>query len=131
MRQTAPTSAQGMGQLVAAHPGCGDGHGRQQHRRDTSHQEIVCIVTTFDSGPAIANDTGMNASDTKKSRLETRPSISVGTRRCSSVPQMTMPAPSVKPMTNVATAINGNDEVYPTTTSRMDPSPHIAIITDI
>jgi len=47
----------------------------------------------------------MNASETKKSRLDTRPNIPVGTRRCNSVPQITMPAPSVKPMTNVATAI--------------------------
>ena len=72
----------------------------------------------------------MNASETKKSRLDTRPSISLGTRRCSSVPQMTMPAPSVKPMTNVATAINVNDDVKPTTTNGMEPTLHIAIITD-
>ena len=77
----------------------------------------------------MANDTGMNASDTKKSRLDTRPSISVGTRRCSSVPQITIPAPSVKPMTNVAAAINGNDEVTPTTTSGIEPTLHIVIIT--
>ena len=65
-------------------------------------RKIVCIETTFDSGPTIANDTGMKASETKKSRLDTRPNISVGTRRCSSVPQMTIPAPSVRPMMNVA-----------------------------
>src|SRR5689334_1067678 len=93
-------------------------------------KKIVCMETTFDSGPTIANDTGMNASDTKKSRLDTRPSISVGTRRCSSVPQMTMPAPSVTPMTNVAAAINGNDEVIPTITSGIEPTLHIVIITE-
>src|SRR3954449_13406182 len=88
-------------------------------------RKIVCIETTFDSGPTIANDTGMNASDTKKSRLDTRPSISGGTRRCSSVPQMTPAAPSVTPTTNVANAINENDDVQPTITSGSDPSPHI------
>ncbi len=71
----------------------------------------------------------MNASETKKSRLDTRPSISVGTRRCSSVPQMTMPAPSVTPMTNVAAAITGNDDVTPTMTSGTEPTLHIVIIT--
>ena len=86
------------------------------------------IDTTFDSGPTIANDKGMNASDTKKSRLDTRPSISVGTRRCNNVPQMTIPAPSVTPMQNVANAINGNDEVTPTAIKGTEPSPHIAII---
>ena len=92
-------------------------------------RKIVGIDTTFDSGPMIANDTGMNASETKKSRLDTRPSISGGTRRCSSVPQMTMPAPSVTPMTKVASAITGNDDVTPTTASGIEPSPHIVIIT--
>src|SRR5689334_1879817 len=91
--------------------------------------KIVSVDTTFDSGPATANDTGMNASDTKKSRLETRPSISRGTRRCSSVPQITLPAPSVTPTTNVAAAINGNDDVAPTITSGSEPPPHITIIT--
>jgi hypothetical protein len=71
----------------------------------------------------------MNASDTKKSRLDTRPNIARGTRRCSNVPQITMPAPSVTPTTNVAAAINGNDDVVPTTISGRDPRPHIVIIT--
>ncbi len=87
------------------------------------------METTFDSGPTIANDTGMNASDTKKSRLDTLPSISGGTRRCSSVPQMTMPAPSVTPTMNVASAISGNDDVTPTITSGMEPALHMVIIT--
>ena len=39
-------------------------------------KKIVCMETTFDSGPTIANDTGMNASETKKSRLDTRPTVS-------------------------------------------------------
>ena len=38
-----------------------------------------------------AIDSGMSASETKKSRLEMRPSMCRGTRRCSSVPQMTFP----------------------------------------
>ena len=118
-----------MSQLVPAHLGRVHRDRCQQHRRDACDEEIVCIETTFDSGPTIANDTGMNASETKKSRLDTRPSISVGTRRCSSVPQMTMPAPSVKPITNVATAISGNDDVMPTTTSGIEPMLHIVIIT--
>ena len=71
----------------------------------------------------------MKASDTKKSRLDTRPSIAVGTRRCRSVPQMTMPAPSVTPTTNDASAIQPNDHVVPMITNGSDPSPHIAIIT--
>ena len=93
-------------------------------------RKIVSIDTTFDSGPTIANDTGMNASETKKSRLDTLPSICVGTRRCSSVPQITMPAPSVMPMTNVAAVISGHDDVTPTITSGLEPRLHIAIITD-
>ncbi|BBY46168.1 hypothetical protein MCEL_44630 [Mycolicibacterium celeriflavum] len=93
-------------------------------------RKIVCIDTTFDSGPTIANDSGMNARETKKSRLETRPSIAVGTRRCSSVPQMTMPAPSVNPTTNVAAAITGNEVVKPNTMSGMAPRLHIASITE-
>src|SRR4029079_10826281 len=92
-------------------------------------RKIVCIETTFDTGPTIANDTGMNASDTKKSRLDTRPSISAGTRRWSSVPQMTMPSPSVTPMTKVANAITGNDDVTPTTASGTEPKLHITIMT--
>ncbi len=70
-----------------------------RHGSSPATRKMDSIETTFDSGPTIANDSGMNASDTKKSRLDTRPSISVGTRRCSSVPQITIPAPSVTPMT--------------------------------
>lgn len=43
-------------------------------------------------------------------------------------PQITMPAPSVTPMTNVANAINGNDDVTPTITSGIEPAPHMIII---
>ena len=57
------------------------------------------------TGPATAMDTGISASETKKSRLETRPSRCGGTRRCSSVPQMTIAACPVKPTANDATAI--------------------------
>ena len=39
------------------------------------------------TGPAIAMETGISASETKKSRLDTRPSRAGGTRRCSRVPQ--------------------------------------------
>ena len=48
--------------------------------------------TSKESGPAMAMETGMNAIETKKSRLATRPIISIGTSRCSNVPQMTTPA---------------------------------------
>ena len=91
--------------------------------------KMTCTGTTFDSGPASAIDSGMNARETKKSRLDTRPSMCAGTRRCSSVPQMTMPAPLLSPTMNKAIAITGNDQVAPTIASGSDPSDHSIIIT--
>ena len=52
------------------------------------------------TGPANAIDTGISASDTKKSRLDTRPSMAGGTRRCSSVPQRPAPRRTATPQTN-------------------------------
>lgn len=40
-----------------------------------------------------------------------------------------MPAPSVTPIAKVAAAITGNDDVVPTTTSGIEPAPHIVIMT--
>ena len=55
------------------------------------------------AGPASAIEAGISASDTKKSRLETRPRSASGTRRWRSVPQITIPTPSVTPTTIAAT----------------------------
>ncbi len=52
-----------------------------------------------------------------------------GTRRCDSVPQITMPAPLLSPTMNSASAITGNDHVAPTTASCSEPSDHSIIIT--
>ena len=54
--------------------------------------KVIGMPIHSPTGPAIAIDTGIRASETKKSRLETRPSRCGGTRRCSSVPQMTIAA---------------------------------------
>ena len=42
-------------------------------------------------GPVSANDTGISPADTNQSRLDTRPSISEGTRVCISAFQTTIP----------------------------------------
>ena len=55
------------------------------------------------TGPASAIDTGIRASETKKSRLDTRPSMADGTRRCSRVPHSTWPLEKANPTTNRAT----------------------------
>ena len=70
------------------------------------------------TGPAMAIDSGMNASDTKKSRLDTRPSMCGGTRRCSSVPQMTIGAEKQTPTTKTAAAITQTSVAMPTTHER-------------
>jgi hypothetical protein len=81
------------------------------------------------AGPARAMETGMRASETKKSRLETRPSRCGGTRRCSSVPQMTMPMPPVAPKMNNARASSQKLSRMPTAASGRLPAPQAAIIT--
>ena len=57
------------------------------------------------TGPAIAIDTGINANETKKSRLDTRPSIAGGTRRCSRVPHSTCAPENSRPQVNSAITI--------------------------
>ncbi len=61
--------------------------------------KIAQMGMTEANGPASAMDTGISASETKKSSEETRPSMCGGTRRCRSVPQMTCPRPPVMPTT--------------------------------
>ena len=79
--------------------------------------------------PASAIDRGMKLSETKKSRLDTLPSRAGGTRRWSSVPQMTMPAWKVAPMTAPATIISQRSDRKPKTTSGTQPSPHSRFMT--
>ena len=79
--------------------------------------------------PASAIDSGMKLSETKKSRLDTRPSRAGGTRRCSSVPQMTMPAWKTAPMTPPATTIGQSSVVNANTTIGMQPTPHSPFMT--
>lgn len=81
------------------------------------------------TGPASAIDRGISERDRKKSRLETRPSSSGGTRRWSSVPQMTMPAWKVAPMTAPATSISHRSVVNPKTTSGRVPAPQSRFMT--
>jgi len=45
--------------------------------------KMMGMGTNSESGPAMAIETGMNAIETKKSRLATRPIMSSGTNRCS------------------------------------------------
>ena len=52
-------------------------------------QKIASGGKICETGPATAMETGMSERDTKKSRDEMRPSMCTGTRRWSSVPQMT------------------------------------------
>lgn len=46
------------------------------------------------TGPVSANDSGSRPIEISQSRLETRPSSEVGTRRCFAVAQMIVPAVS-------------------------------------
>ena len=85
--------------------------------------------STSAAGPARAMETGIRASETKKSRLETRPSMCGGTRRCSSVPQMTMPMPPVAPKMNRAAASAQKLSIMPMVASGRLPAPHPTIIT--
>jgi hypothetical protein len=81
------------------------------------------------TGPASAMDTGMNDSETKKSRLETRPSIAGGTRRCSRVPQMTVAASKVAPTAAAATTMTHSSVATPNRARGRQPAPHSMIIT--
>src|SRR5918996_4476526 len=53
-------------------------------------------------GPVRANETGISETETSQSRLETRPSRQVGTRRCMRVAQTTSPAVKLAPPTKLA-----------------------------
>ena len=69
-------------------------------------------------GPAIAIETGIRASDTKKSRLDTRPSRAAGTRRCSRVPHSTWAPEKMNPQVNSAITITQSWFVKPMIASR-------------
>ena len=92
-------------------------------------RKISQMGRTSAAGPASAMDTGISASDTKKSRLEIRPSRCGGTRRWSSVPQITMPTLPVAPNTNNAAPMAQKLSMTPIAASGRLPTPHDAIIT--
>ncbi len=71
----------------------------------------------------------MRARDTKKSRLETRPSRCGGTLRWSKVPQITMPTLPVAPKTNRAAATAQKLSMNPMAAIGRLPTPQAAIIT--
>ena len=71
----------------------------------------------------------MSASETKKSRLDTRPRSSGGTRRCSRVPQITVAEENPKPVMKTTTAMTHNWSVKPINSSGMQPAPHSRFIT--
>ena len=79
--------------------------------------------------PASAIDSGMRLSEVKKSRLDTRPSRAGGTRRCSSVPQMTVAAWNVAPIAPAATTISHSAGEAPNSTRGTQPSPHSRFMT--
>ena len=80
------------------------------------------------TGPATAIEMGISASETKKSRLDTRPSIAGGTRICSSVPHNTCAPENSSPQTNSAANMMPSHEVRPMTASGRHPKPHARII---
>ena len=92
-------------------------------------RKITHVGTTAAAGPARAMEMGISARDTKKSRLETRPSKCGGTRRCRSVPQRTIPMPPVAPKTNSAAATIQKLSMIPMAASGRLPAPHETIIT--
>src|SRR3954453_22699759 len=96
--------------------------------RPASTKVVVRPITSL-TVPARAMDSGMKLSDTKKSRLDTRPSSAGGPRRCSSVPQMTMPAWKVAPMTAPAAIMTQSAAERPNTTSGTQPRPHSRFMT--
>jgi hypothetical protein len=78
-----------VGELVAVEPGDHDGRDGEKPRHDP---ETAVSPKAAPAGPAIAMETGIRTSETKKSRLETRPRKPSGTRRWSRVPQITIAA---------------------------------------
>src|SRR4051794_5118041 len=93
-----------------------------------ARRNVVVRPITPLTVPARAIDSGMKLRETKKSRLETRPSSAGGTRRCSSVPQMTMPAWNVAPMTAPAAIMIHRFARKPKTASGIQPRPHSRFI---
>ncbi|OLT38098.1 hypothetical protein BJF82_09120 [Kytococcus sp. CUA-901] len=98
-----------------------DADGRQRED-DPQRQHLA-------TGPATAIETGIIASDTKKSSELTRPSIERGTRRCSRVPQMTMPTPSPTPNTKSTRPISQKSSVTASRKKGMAATDHTVIIT--
>ena len=103
-----------MGQLVGRHACRHHGNDRHDRAHVPATRKISPDGSTAAAGPASAMETGIRASDTKKSRLETRPSRCGGTRRCSRVPQMTMPTLPVAPKMNRAAATAQKLSMMPT-----------------
>src|SRR3954453_2755672 len=97
--------------------------------RRPARRNVVVRPIAPPTVPASAIDSGMKLSETKKSRLATRPSRAGGTRRCSSVPQMTVPASNVAPMTAPAAIRTQSSLVNPKTTIGTQPRPHSRFIT--
>lgn len=89
----------------------------------------VVLPMTCATGTTSAKDAGSPTRETKKSMLAARPSISSGTRRCISVPQMTLAACMVPPTMIMATAIIQTWPVNPMKIRGNEPAPHIRIIT--
>jgi hypothetical protein len=81
------------------------------------------------TGPARAIEIGIRLTETKKSSDETRPSSSGGTRRCSSVPQITIGAEKSRPRTKPHPITTQMCEVRPITRNGRQPTPHIRFIT--
>jgi hypothetical protein len=79
-------------------------HDRGDARHDRGDEERRAGPTASDTGPASAIDTGIRRTETKKSSDATRPGMCGGTRRCRSVPQMSIGAENIAPSTSAATA---------------------------
>ena len=69
----------------------------------------------------------MSSIETKKSMLETRPSMWRGTRRCRSVPHSTILAPSPVPTHGRHSTMTQNESVIATRPKGSVPSPHSPI----
>ena len=77
------------------------------------------------TGPASAIETGIRLTDTKKSSEATRPSRCAGTRRCSSVPQMTMGALNSTPSRKEHATRTQMEGAIPIRTMGTQPAPNI------
>ena len=66
-------------------------------------RNVVRSPIASETGPASAIEIGIRLTETKKSSDATRPSMCGGTRRWSSVPQITIGAENIAPSTNAAT----------------------------